>query len=169
MSDKIQYFIGLLSIGLLLIGAEIYIPGGVIGVAGALCLAGAAGVALTFPPPWNVLAICGIVIGSGIGLYLWIKVFPKTRAGRRLTLSKDGRLFQTRDNSLDVLVGRDGVTQSPLRPSGVILVDGRRVDAQSQEGWAEAGSRVRVLAVQGSRVLVRNLPDAPGAVTEKPS
>lgn len=169
MSDTIQIFIGLLAIGLLLIGVEIYIPGGVVGIVGALCLAGAAGVALKFPAPWSMVAICGILVGSGAGLYLWIKVFPLTRAGRRLTLNKDGRQFTSRDETLDALVGREGVAQSPLRPSGLVRVDGRRVDAQSQEGWAEAGTRVHVIAVQGTRVLVRSLPPAAATTPDTPS
>jgi membrane-bound serine protease (ClpP class) len=53
------------------------------------------------------------------------------------------------------LVGREGVTLTPLRPAGVAELEGRRVDVVSEGGFVAAGTPVRVVAVEGSRVVVR--------------
>ena len=55
------------------------------------------------------------------------------------------------------LVGKDGVTQSQLRPVGVALIDGRRVDVVTEGGVVDPGARIRVVAVEGNRVVVRRV------------
>ena len=165
MENRLELFVGLLLAGIVLLGAEIYLPGGIVGVIGAYCLLGAAIAAWGFAPPWNIVAIAGIAIVLALGIYFWVKIFPRTRAGRRLTLEADGRQFKSNDPGLASLLGCEGEAQSALRPSGIALIDGRRVDVLTEEGWIDAGSRIKVVAVQGSRVIVRRLatetPPAP--------
>jgi membrane-bound serine protease (ClpP class) len=44
---------------------------------------------------------------------------------------------------------------SPLRPAGVAEFEGRRVDVVSEGAFVAAGTPVRVVAVEGSRIVVR--------------
>lgn len=155
MNERIQLFVGLLLTGMVLLGAEIYLPGGIVGAIGAFCLLGAAVAAWGFPPPWNIIGIAGIAIVLALGIYFWVRIFPRTRAGRRLTLEADGRSFKSNDPGLAGLIGREGEAQSALRPSGIAQIGGQRVDVMAEEGWIEAGGRIKVIAVQGSRVIVR--------------
>jgi len=55
------------------------------------------------------------------------------------------------------LLGKEGVAYSVLRPSGIIDIEGRRVDAVSEGTWIPAGRRVLVVSVQGRRVVVREI------------
>jgi len=61
---------------------------------------------------------------------------------------------------LDRLKGRYGRTLTPMRPSGSVEIDGRRVDALSEGMMIDPGVWVRCVDVKGSRVTVRQV-DAP--------
>ncbi len=51
-----------------------------------------------------------------------------------------------------------GVAITDLRPSGRAEFDGRMVDVVSQGDWIEAGRQVRVISVEGTRVMVAAAP-----------
>ena len=48
---------------------------------------------------------------------------------------------------------------TPLRPAGIIEIADRRIDAVSDGAFIDSGSRVRVLTVEGSRVVVERVED----------
>jgi membrane-bound serine protease (ClpP class) len=52
------------------------------------------------------------------------------------------------------LVGRVGLAASPLRPAGAMELDGERFDVITEGEFVAAGQRVRVLFVQGNRIVV---------------
>ena len=156
MGTSLQVYVILLLIGLFLLGAEIYLPGGVIGVIGVLALIGAVVAGFfAFGTQGGFFSAVAIIVLSGICIVLWIKYFPRTAMGKRLTLSKDGKPFRSSPEEFQNLVDKEGVSQSPLRPSGIALVDGRRIDVVAEGDWISAGARIRVVAVEGNRVIVR--------------
>jgi membrane-bound serine protease (ClpP class) len=57
--------------------------------------------------------------------------------------------------------GATGVAATALRPAGRATLDGHGVDVTSEGGFVEPGTRVRVVRVEGARVVVR--PEAPAA------
>lgn len=59
-------------------------------------------------------------------------------------------------NRLD-LIGREGVTKTPLRPSGTVIVDDERIDAVTEGGFIKANERVKIVKVEGSRIVVRDI------------
>ena len=156
MTSAVQIFFVLVVVGMFLIGAEIFLPGGVIGVLGALALLLAAGMGfVAFGIQGGMLSALIIVILTGVCIALWVKYFPGTRMGKHLMLSKDGKLFKSATAELKDLVGKEGVALSTLRPSGIAEIDGKRVDVVADGTWIEGGKPVRVAHVEGSRVLVR--------------
>jgi membrane-bound serine protease (ClpP class) len=144
----------LLLVGLFLIGAEIYLPGGVVGFLGAVALVGAAVCGAQFDAPWNVLSILLIVILAAVASWLWIRFFPRSKMGRKLTLEADGSQFKTAPDS-HALVGTTGEALSPLRPAGLALLGGQRIDVVAESSWIAAGAQVRVIEVAGNRIVVR--------------
>lgn len=60
----------------------------------------------------------------------------------------------------ELLVGSEGVTLSPLRPSGVAEIGGRRVDVISSGQFLNAGQRIEVVSVDGTRILVKAVQQA---------
>ncbi len=58
-------------------------------------------------------------------------------------------------------MGAEGVALAPLRPSGPARFGTRRIDVLTGGAFIEAGGRVRVTAVHGSRVVVEPLGPLP--------
>jgi membrane-bound serine protease (ClpP class) len=52
------------------------------------------------------------------------------------------------------LIGEEGVAVTPLRPAGIVKIDGKRVDAVSVGGFIAAGTPLVVVEVEGARVVV---------------
>ena len=57
------------------------------------------------------------------------------------------------------LVGRSGVAVTALRPSGVGLFDGERVDVVAETGWVEEGTPIEIVTSEGYRHVVRPAPE----------
>lgn len=165
---SLELYITLLLAGLLMIGVEIFIPGGVVGILGGSCLLAAMVVGFVqFPYPYGLISAAGILFASLVGVYLWITVLPRTWPGRRLTLQRDGSDFRLSGKDPDQLTGKDGIAQSTLRPSGVARIHGRRYDVVAEDGaWIEEGTPVRVISVRGSRIVVRASPETPEKAAE---
>ncbi len=68
--------------------------------------------------------------------------------------SADG--FQAAPQELAALAGQSGQSLSPLRPAGVALIGGQRVDVVTNGEFIEPETEVEVVAVEGSRVVVRS-------------
>jgi membrane-bound serine protease (ClpP class) len=58
-----------------------------------------------------------------------------------------------------LLIGQFGRAVTPLRPSGLVDFDGRRLDGLSEEGLIPAGTLVRAVRVRGGELVVRTATD----------
>ena len=65
--------------------------------------------------------------------------------------------FQAAPQELAALAGQSGQSLSPLRPAGVALINGQRVDVVTDGEFIEPETEVEVVDVEGSRVVVRSL------------
>jgi membrane-bound serine protease (ClpP class) len=52
------------------------------------------------------------------------------------------------------LIGKIGVTDTELRPSGTVLIDNEVYDAKTDGEFIEAGRGVRVMRVRGKKIFV---------------
>ena len=154
MTAATLFFI-LLGVGIMLICAEIFLPGGMLGGIGALALIGAMLASFRAFPHIAMLVSVGIIILLGLSIVLWVKYFPKSRFGRQLTLSGDEKDFKASQTGLDQLIGKEGIAHSDLRPAGYAMIDGQRVDVVSEGGMISKGTKLRVVKVEGNRVVVR--------------
>ncbi|MGD9612777.1 MAG: NfeD family protein [Kiritimatiellia bacterium] len=159
--SPLSWYVALLAAGLLLVVAEVVIPGGVAGVVGGLALLGAMALGLfAFPPPWGFLSALAIVVFGGIALLTWVLFFPRSRIGQRITLRTDGAAFKSAAPAPE-LVGATGETATALRPGGIALIGGQRYDVLADGGdWLPAGAAIRVAAVRGGQIFVRNADGA---------
>ena len=156
-----SWYLALLAAGLLLIVAEVFIPGGVAGVVGGLALLGAMGLGLAaFPTPWGFLSAIAIVVFGGIGLLTWVQLFPRSRVGKRIALRTDGADQKSAAPDRGLL-GAAGETTTALRPAGIAVIAGKRYDVLAEDGdWIPAGAAIRVSAVRDGQIHVRSV-DAP--------
>jgi membrane-bound serine protease (ClpP class) len=153
-----SWYIALLASGLLLIIAEVFIPGGVTGVMGGLALLAAMGVGLAaFPAPWGFISAISIVLFGGIALLLWVQIFPRTRTGKRITLQTDSATYKSAVAPSIHLIGATGEAVTALRPGGVAVIDGKRYDVLANGGeWIAAGAAIRVSAIRDGNLIVRD-------------
>ena len=54
-------------------------------------------------------------------------------------------------------LGKEGICVTDLRPAGTITVAGEPVDVVAEGSFVKQGDTVKVISVDGSRVLVRPL------------
>jgi membrane-bound serine protease (ClpP class) len=60
--------------------------------------------------------------------------------------------MKDKDNS--ALLGKIGITDTDLRPSGTVLIDDEIYDAKTSGEFIEAGRGVRVSRVKGKKIFV---------------
>lgn len=156
----------LVFLGSLLVLAEVFIPsGGAIGLASAACFLG--GVAIAFVRTYQMgvpvvgwLFCLGVVILVPILVVGGFRMLPHTPLGRKIIL--DGR--PQKEAPLltlpaDELVGATGVAMTDLRPAGAAEVGGRIVDVVTEGEYVEKGRPLRVVRVEGNRVMVQETTD----------
>jgi membrane-bound serine protease (ClpP class) len=54
-------------------------------------------------------------------------------------------------------IGREGVAHTVLRPAGVAVIDGQRLDVVAESGMIESGSPIKIVDVNENRLVVRKL------------
>ncbi len=155
-----------------LIYIEFFLPGGVLGVLGAMSLITSIGLGFYFYGAGAGIAIfIGEIVGAGVLLVALMKRFPHTRMGRLMilqtALDADAGYVGSAAG-IEGLAGATGVAESALRPSGVVRIQGRRVDAVADGEFVEQGHTIAVVQVEGNRVVVR--PDrSPATPSEEQS
>ena len=58
---------------------------------------------------------------------------------------------------LAVFVDKEGIASSVLRPTGIADFDGVRLNVSSEGDFIPAGTKVRIVSVEGSKILVKAL------------
>jgi membrane-bound serine protease (ClpP class) len=56
------------------------------------------------------------------------------------------------------LIGKNGVATTTLRPAGKAKIEGKLVDVVTQGDFIEKGAQIRVLRLEGNRIVV--VPDS---------
>ena len=147
--------------GAVFLGLEFFVPGGIVGSIGlGLLLAATIVTWDLFGPGPAVLLLVGEVVAVAAGAYWWFQKFPESRLGRTFatTATVEDETFR---HSLDPLLGKSGEVVAPCHPAGIVEIDGRRHDVVSEGDYLPAGTAVRVVAVEGVRVVVRRDSTSP--------
>ena len=145
----------LLLVGALLLLAETVLPGMIAGTIGVLCLIAGVGTAYQeFGLAGGNWVLVFTLAGLAVGCALWVNYLPGSRFGRLYaSTTVVGELGTDRPE----LVGQSGVAHTALRPSGVAIIGGQRVDVVTEGSLIECGAAVKVIAVEGARVVVRQI------------
>lgn len=144
--------VALVIIGVILLVAEVFvIPGfGIIGVLGIGALAGAAYTAYTALDP----AQSAVAISAGLAAAAALAYMLPRKAGKSMVLTARSA-GKAANPKLGELLGRNGVASTPLRPSGIVEIDGRPVDVITEGRYVDRDTRVEVIRVQGAKVVVK--------------
>ena len=163
--DELALFV----VGLVLLVVEIaFIPGfGIVGLAGILCMV--ASLLLTRLPSyqwWSLDEITAVIgqlalsmIIAIVGAAVLLRALPRFALFNRLILrsetsAADGYVGTPTDRDTG-LVGQEGVTLTALRPTGMGMFDGKRLDIIAEGEFIEEHIAVKVVEARGNRVIVR--------------
>lgn len=61
------------------------------------------------------------------------------------------------NEDMEVFLGKEGTTITVLRPTGMAEFDGVRLNVVSEGEFVQNGVKVRIVDVEGSRILVRTV------------
>jgi membrane-bound serine protease (ClpP class) len=153
--EPITLYITLLLAGFVLIGTEIFVPGGILGIFGSVVWITAAFVGWrNFPEPWNMLSAFALLLVGILTFVVWIRYFPKSRVGKSLSLEESTEDYKAHRTVDDLPVGTVGEAVSTLRPSGIAKFDGKRVDVVADGEWIEAGQAIKISSNSNGHVSV---------------
>jgi membrane-bound ClpP family serine protease len=162
----------LLLLSLLLLISETLIPSaGILGILSALLLVGAivAGF-INLGAAGGTLFLLGCVGLAPVVFSLLVHYWPMTPIGKRILIKPptEDEVLPPHIQTLKELMGRVGVSISPMLPSGAIRLDGKVLDAVSEGMPIDPGTPVEVIAVDGTHLVVRAVNSRP-AVSPKPA
>ena len=129
---------------------------------GMLGLLGATSYVFAVVLAFKVSTADGFIV-AGVGLVvlpaaflLGFRLMRTTGLGRKTLLeAPDAKSIQRGfSEGLTALLGQSGVTLTDLRPSGMAEIGGLRTDVTSATAFVEKNTPVRVVRVEGTRILV---------------
>lgn len=88
-----------------------------------------------------------------------LKKLPSSRLWKKLILTNTSSTEQGYVSSVDYskYLNKEGVVLSELRPSGSVEIDGVPVDVVSEGKFISKGEKVRVVKIEGVRIIVRRI------------
>lgn len=163
MSDQLLLIGSLLVAGYLLLALEVFvIPGfGLAGLSGLAALAAGCALAFRWFEPVTATIIVGGVVATTSAFLWWV---PRSAFGKDVV--HQSSLGGARASDARLEVGRRGVAESDLRPSGVARFGELRESVVTDADYVSRGQAVRVVEVRGSRIVVAPDDDGSGADPE---
>jgi membrane-bound serine protease (ClpP class) len=159
-------------IGIILLLLEIFvIPGfAITGVIGIILIIGSIFLSLIGNnlPYWDSAAVSRAIIQLSASLlfafiliYILAKFLPKSSAFSRLVLSNEEKADQgfVSYPSEKELLGLEGIALTTLRPAGSAEFNGQKYDVVADWEYIPKGNKVKVIRVEGIKVVVKELKD----------
>jgi len=183
----------LVLVGLVLLLLEVLvIPGfGLPGIIGLICIVTGLVLAMiphlpsNVPPlpelePFSVssyvqgalLKFVGAAAVVALGIWALSRILPKTPIYGNLVLqtalTQAAGYVSADTEKYRQFLGREGITSSFLRPAGIAMFGDERLDVVSSGDLIPKGTKVRVIQIDGPRVVVEAVPEPPASSGESP-
>lgn len=168
LANWIEIILFTVGVGLLIL--EIFItPGfGIAGISGIILIVTSLFLAMVkhpFKPEQFEITqafyvITYALVGSILVWILTMRFLPRTHFWKRLILVTEQKKelgYTSEANRLKKYVGRTGIADTYLRPSGRIRIENELIDAETQGEFIENGNPVIVVKIEGSRVIVKEV------------
>ncbi|HEX7358375.1 MAG TPA: nodulation protein NfeD [Ignavibacteriaceae bacterium] len=169
LASVVEILMFVIGLGLLL--AEIFIiPGfGVAGISGIILIFASIFLSLLGSKPFidmhdvsiAIIQLSGAMLFALLGIFLLAKYLPKSTAFNKLVLAESEKAdkgFVSYPSEKD-LIGKTGVAFTTLRPGGTAEIDGKRVDVVADSEYINQGTKIKVLRVEGIKVVVTPVRD----------
>lgn len=145
--------------GIIFLIIEAFIPGfGIFGISGLTAVITAIILAASSIASGVYMLLVSLII-SGIAAFLAFKYLKRKGALKSIILSESATREAGYSTSQDYsyLLGKKGITVTPLRPSGIVEIEGKRYDMVSDGSYLSSGEEVEVGKVEGYRIIVRKI------------
>ena len=156
MNDHLLFPIILQLVGVGVIIAEIIIPSGGILAIAALGVFGYS-LFIVFKETSVTMGfffVTADIILIPVLVIVGLKLLAKSPVTLRKTLSrKEG--VSSQSSELESYVGAHGNAATDLRPAGIAVINGKRVDAVTRGEYLEKDTAISVSAVTGNQIIVR--------------
>ncbi|MBW7473710.1 ATP-dependent Clp protease proteolytic subunit [Paenibacillus oenotherae] len=144
-------------VGIVLLVSELFIPSfGILGILGTVSLI--AGIVTSASDTRTAIVSLAIALAAAALIVIFVAIRFKHRGvwnkfilSDRLT-TDEGYVSNPTKVSL---LGKKGVTLTPLRPAGTVTIDDERIDVVTDGEFISAGIEVKVIKVDGARVIVQ--------------
>ncbi len=152
-----QVVLMVFGLGVVLLAIEAFAAGfGIAGISGILLVITSLVLAAGDTDLGLRMVTIAVAVSAVVIAFLW-RFLAKRNILDRFSLharstSEEGYLAGVREVSL---VGKTGITITPLRPSGIVDIDGRRYDVLTEGAYVPAGAIVVVMHAQGGRIVVK--------------
>lgn len=146
-------------IGGILVIIELFVIGAVIGIIGI----GLITLSLVMLGDDLLQMLFNVVIALILSIIEWVilvKIFKRNIPFFDKVVLKDSTNTEAGYRSHDDrshLVGKTAITQTDLRPAGIISYENERIDAVSDGAFILRNKEVKILEVEGTRVVVREI------------
>ena len=143
-------------VGLVMIALEIFvIPGfGVVGVSGIIALV--ASVILAAPNvTYGLMMLLAAIVGASIIIVIVMKNKKTRKLWNKITLTHTEKGYTSDEGKFEGYLGQEGIAITILRPAGTVEIGGARIDVVTSGEFIEAGAKVKVVVVEGARIVVQ--------------
>ena len=144
-------------IGFILVGIEMAAPGfNLTGLIGAICLVAAIFLVSDSFKEGAIITIIVLLL-LGIMFAIILRFLSKGRLRSPIILKEELSTDKgyTSSNDLNYLLGKQGIAVCDLRPSGTAEFEGKDYDVISEGRYLAKGTRITVVKVEGSKIIVR--------------
>ncbi|MDQ7092381.1 NfeD family protein [Desulfosporosinus sp. PR] len=148
-------------LGIVLLFLELFVPGGILGFLGIVALV--IGIMLSVNSLLQGLFyVCLLLIILALLIALSFRFSKTRRFWEKFAL----KTRQTKNEgyvapkpSYENFLGKQGIALSQLRPAGTADFNGERLDVVTEGGFIANGSKISVVAVEGTRIVVRQISE----------
>ncbi len=150
--------ISILFIGIICLVFEIIIPGfGIPGILGIICVVISA--IMISQIPFGTYYITAGIAAFGIGLYFLYKTLRSRNSlnGFILNESLNDDVDEFQRLNIENLKGKEAKVLSPLRPYGLVEVDGIRINVFSEGDFISSGKIVKIVSIENNKIYVREV------------
>ncbi|MCA0754593.1 nodulation protein NfeD [Paenibacillus sp. N4] len=148
-------------LGLALLIIEVFVPSfGILGILGSIALI--AGIVIAAPDPMTAFISIVIAFTAAVIIVAVIAAKYKNRGiwnkfilREKLTKEEGYVPAETKES----LLGQEGITITPLRPSGTVIIGDRRIDVVTSGEFIDVKRKVKVVKAEGTWVVVTEVTE----------
>ena len=149
-------------LGMILIIVEVFLPGfGLPGISGVVLQVITVTLTWINHGPMAALGMTLIVLSvDAIAISLALHSATKGKLSKSKIILRDteNNAAGYRSNKdMEIFLGKEGVTTTVLRPTGMAEFDGVRLNVVSEGDFIENGTKIRVTQIEGSRIVVKKV------------